>query len=347
MKSTLSILLIGAALSGIGQVPAYYSGINFNQSSANIYSQLASLVTNTHNQITYSECWDALKDADLETGSTGLVALVYGFDDTDGNPVTDRTRGVNLNGGNAGEWNREHVFPKSLGNPDLGTDGPGADAHNLRASDVTQNGNRGNKKYTNSTGTAGSVSSNWYPGDEWKGDCARIILYMYLRYNTRCIPADVGTGSLNSVDPNVANLFLDWNYEDPVSQFERDRNDAIQDHQGNRNPFIDNPRIAYKLWGGPLAEDTWGTLSASKEDFEFITVYPVPVTEDIFYISGLMTLDVEEVQMYSMSGQLLQNLDVNQIVNNGGVSVDHLQKGTYILSVTVDEQIIKRKVVVQ
>lgn len=347
MKITVTFLSLCIAFFGSAQVPAYYSGINFNQSSANIYAQLASLVTNTHNQITYSQCWDALKEADLETGSSSMVTLVYGFSDTDGNPVTDRTRGVNLNGGNPGEWNREHVFPKSLGNPDLGTDGPGADAHNLRASDVTQNGNRANKKFTNSSGTAGSVSSNWYPGDEWKGDCARIVMYMYLRYNTRCIPADVGTGSLNAIDGNMANLFLDWNYEDPVSQFERDRNDAIQDHQGNRNPFIDNPRIAYKLWGGPLAEDTWGTLNLDKNEFELITVYPSPVTDDIFYVSGMNTLELEEVKMYSMSGQLVQSIDINQIVNNGGVSVDHLQAGTYILSMIIDNQSVKRKVIVK
>lgn len=347
MKKFLSIISLFTAFVGFTQVPTYYSGIDFNQSSATIYSQLASLVTTTHNQITYSQCWDALKEADLETGATGLVALIYGFDDSDGNPVTDRTRGVNLNGGNAGEWNREHVFPKSLGSPDLGTDGPGADAHNLRASDVTQNGNRANKKFTTSSGTAGSVSSNWYPGDEWKGDCARIIMYMYLRYNTRCIPADVGTGSLNSVDPNMANIFLDWNYEDPVSQFERDRNDAIQDHQGNRNPFIDNPRIAFKLWGGPLAPDTWGTLGAKENEFDLIEVYPSPVTEDIFYVSGLNTLDVSEMNMYSISGQLIKTINVSEIVNNGGISVDHLQPGTYLLSLIVDNQAVKRKVVVQ
>ena len=81
-----------------------------------------------------------MKVSDLDSGSIDRVLLVYGFDDGDGNPVTDRTRNKDLNGGSNGEWNREHVFPKSLGNPDLGTSGPGSDAHNLRSSDVQQNG---------------------------------------------------------------------------------------------------------------------------------------------------------------------------------------------------------------
>jgi hypothetical protein len=35
------------------------------------------------------------------------------------------------------EW--RHVYPRSLGNPNLGTEGPGSDAHHLRASDITLN----------------------------------------------------------------------------------------------------------------------------------------------------------------------------------------------------------------
>lgn len=347
MKKTLLFALMLVASAGFSQVPAYYNGINFSASAASIYTQLSTLVTNTHDEITYSECWDALKEADLETGSTTLVTLIYGYNDGDGNPVTDRTRDKNANGGDVGQWNREHVFPKSLGNPDLGTEGPGSDAHNLRASDVQQNGNRANKQFTESSGNAGSVSGNWYPGDEWKGDCARIVMYMYLRYGTRCKPISAGTGSINSSDVNMANMFLEWNNDDPVSQFEKDRNDAIQNHQGNRNPFIDNPRIAYKIWGGPMAEDTWGGLSAEENQNDLLIVYPNPITDDVFFITGLNTIDFDSIKLYSIAGQLIKSLDVNQLINNGGVSVDHVQNGTYILSIVADDQTIQRKVIIQ
>ena len=146
MNNALLCLCLIIGGNSLTQIPAYYSGIDFEQSSSIIYNQLSNLITNTHNQITYSECWDVLKESDLETSSTTMVTLVYGYDDNDGNLVTDRTRNKNMNGGNNGDWNREHIFPKSLGSPNLGTDGPGSDAHNLRASDVQQNGNRGNKK---------------------------------------------------------------------------------------------------------------------------------------------------------------------------------------------------------
>ena len=347
MKKTLLIALAFLATTGFSQVPAYYNGIDFSASSNNIYAQLSLLVTNTHDEITYSECWDALKEADLDVGSTTMVKLIYGYDDGDGNPVTDRTRNKNDNGGDNGQWNREHVFPKSLGSPDLGTEGPGSDAHNLRACDVQQNGNRANKKYTESSGNAGSTGGNWYPGDEWKGDCARIIMYMYLRYGTRCKPIDVGTGSINSSDANMANMFLEWNNDDPVSQCEKNRNDAIQNHQGNRNPFIDNPRIAYKIWGGPMAEDTWGGLGAEENENDLLTIYPNPITDNIFYVTGLNTIDVDSLKLYSISGQLIKSLDVNQLINNGGVSIDHVQNGTYVLSIVADDQAIQRKVIIQ
>lgn len=346
MKRLLYLAIL-ISFSGFSQVPAYYNGIDFSQSGPSIYDQLQNLITNTHNEISYSECWDALKAADLETGSTTVVTLIYGHDDSDGNVVTDRTRDKNNNGGNNGQWNREHVFPKSLANPDLGTSGPGSDAHNLRASDVQQNGNRASKKFTESSGIPGTVSSNWYPGDEWKGDCARIIMYMYLRYGTQCIPADVGTGSLNSTDANMANMFLEWNNDDPVSQFEKDRNDAIQSFQGNRNPFIDNPRIAYKIWGGPMAEDTWGGLSTQTDENGLITVYPNPITEDIFYVSGLHTVGLDSVKLYNMEGALIQALDLEQLVKDGGVSVQHLPAGTYILNIIQDDANYQRKLIIQ
>jgi endonuclease I len=347
MKKILLLFGIFASSLGFAQAPAYYNGINFAASGTSIYSQLATLITNTHNEITYSECWDALKEADLDEGSTTLVALVYGYDDTDGSVVNDRTRDKNMNGGVNGEWNREHVFPKSLGNPDLGTSGPGSDAHNLRASDVQQNGNRANKLFTDGTGDAGTVSSSWYPGDEWKGDCARIVMYMYMRYGTRCVPADAGTGTVNSTDANMANLFLDWNFEDPVSQFEMDRNDAIENHQGNRNPFIDNPRIAYQIWGGPLAEDTWGGLGAEENKNEMLTIYPNPIKDDFFYVSGLHTTNLDSIKLYSATGQLINVFDLNELINNGGSAVDHIQDGTYILSIIYDEQVIQRKIIIQ
>jgi chitodextrinase len=144
-----------------------------------------------------------------------------------------------------------------LANPNLGTSGPGADAHNLRACDFQQNSTRNNRKFGTGSGIAAYINptGDWYPGDEWKGDVARIIMFMYLRYGNQCLPANVGTGTPLSVDSNMIDLFLQWNVDDPVSAYETNRNNVLAGIQGNRNPFIDNPAFATQIWGGPQAED--------------------------------------------------------------------------------------------
>ena len=84
-----------------------------------------------------------------------------------------------------------------------------------------------------------------------------MLHYMYVRYGSVCLPVNVGMGNTVSSDPNMIDLFLQWNVEDPVSAFEEQRNNVIYAAQGNRNPFIDNPYLATIIWGGDAAENTW------------------------------------------------------------------------------------------
>jgi chitodextrinase len=136
----------------------------------------------------------------------------------------------------------------------------------LRPCDSQRNSSRGNKKFIAGSGNSGATGTGWYPGDEWKGDVARIIMYMYLRYDERTLPSNVGFGSNSDTPDDMIDLFLQWNADDPVSTIEKQRNPyhentSNSDAQGNRNPFIDNPRLATRIWGGPEAEDIWGIYS--------------------------------------------------------------------------------------
>ncbi len=105
----------------------------------------------------------------------------------------------------------------------------------MRASDVTFNNNRGSLPYADADGNARVISNSWYPGDEWKGDVARMMMYMYLRYGNQCLPTAVGVGT-TTYSVEIPDIFLEWNSEDPVSQVEINRNVLLEGIQGNRNP---------------------------------------------------------------------------------------------------------------
>ena len=94
-------------------------------------------------------------------------------------------------------------------------------------------------------------------------------MYMYVRYNSRCLPLNI-TMNPSTYSSDFPDILLKWNIEDPVSDFEKQRNSVVAQTQGNRNPFIDNAYLATVIWGGPAAQNTWpdtfsgGTTSDSE-----------------------------------------------------------------------------------
>ncbi|WP_027377870.1 endonuclease [Kaistella palustris] len=230
--------------------PAYYSGVDFAKTKNALKADLAALITSTHTKtISYSELQTLLKSSDADPEQPGNLLLIYGSA-TSG--THQRSRSIN------GSWNREHVYAKSKGTPNLGTSGPGADGHHLRPADNTLNSTRGNLSFDDGLGALAYRTSRggWFPGDEWKGDVARILMYMYVRYNQRCLPLNI-TMNPSTYSPDFPDILLKWNIEDPVSEFEIQRNNVVAATQKNRNPFIDNPYLATVIWGGPDAQNTW------------------------------------------------------------------------------------------
>jgi endonuclease I/chitodextrinase len=248
----------------------YYSDVDLDAEGLTLKDELATKTIAAHTKI-LSYGWPALQATDVNPENSSEVLLIYGYS---ASGTTARTSGVNSICSSScpdGSWNREHVYPKSLGTPNLGQVGPGADAHHLRPSDVGFNSDRGSLKFVDGSGNAGPISGGWYPGDEWKGDVARIMMYMYIRYGDQCKPTGVGTGNSSATPDDMIDLFLEWNVEDPVSDFERQRNTYHENTsnayaQGNRNPFIDNAYLATRIWGGDNAIDSWGLyLTADSE----------------------------------------------------------------------------------
>ncbi|WP_411098296.1 endonuclease I family protein [Streptomyces sp. x-45] len=199
-------------------------------------------------KLSYSAVWDALKATDEDPDDSGNVILLY----------SGVSRSKSLNGGDTGDWNREHVWAKSHG--DFGTStGPGTDIHHLRPSDVRVNSVRGNKDFDNGGSAVseggGSLtdSDSFEPRDAVKGDVARMIFYMAVRYEGGDGFADLEVNGQvdNGSNPYIGKLSVlkAWNDEDPPDPFEEHRNQVIYDnYQHNRNPFVDHPEWVESIW---------------------------------------------------------------------------------------------------
>ena len=344
MKKAIHILSFFCFVyySASSQVPLYYQGIDFTLVGDNLKSELASLISTSHHtdfQYTSSsaiDTWDIIKSSDTYLLDSTKVYLVYGYDDFDQAFQNDISRDKSLSCHGSpcdGLWNREHVYPKSLANPSLSTSfpGPGTDVHNLRSCDYVTNTFRGNRKFGPGNGIAGVTNDGyWYPGDEWKGDIARMMMYMYLRYPNQCPATDVGAG-ISSFSPqgDLPDIFLMWNAEDPVSVFEINRNNIISSYQGNRNPFIDNPFLATAIWSGPVADNPWGPLSMGNEH---IKKYKITITrEKMLFINSDNKLDLT---LYDVNGRIILKTHSNEIFLNAIVT------GIYFLKIE-DHQIEK------
>ena len=322
------LLFVAFSLQILSQ-QAYYNDVNLNLTGLTLKDELAVKIINTHTRtLFYDQIWNASKATDLNPSNPAQVLLMYGWENgTDGDVTNDKFRGINLNGGSVGDWNREHVYSRSLGTPNLGEAGPGADAHHLRPSDFQKNSSRGNTKFANGTGVAsGASNGGWYPGGEWKGDVARMMMYMYLRYGNRCLPTNVGFGSNANTPDDMIDLFLQWNVEDPVSDFERQRNSYHEntnnpEAQGNRNPFIDNPRLATRIWGGPEAEDSWGIYTSSDVEIPSVPTNLTATNITTFSVDLSWTASTDNVGVTSydvfVNGNLHKNTTTTFIVVTG------------------------------
>ncbi len=349
MKRKLLFLLL-LPFCAFAQIPAYYSSIDFNQTGDNLKNQISTLIINTHTtEIPYTssstDVWDALKLSDLDPDNASNVLLFYGFDDSDAVTKNDRVRSKDdscHSSSCVGLWNREHVFAKSLATPPLSTSDPGAgtDAHNLRACDGQMNSSRSNRAYEDGSGNATiTANGNFYPGDEWKGDVARIIMYMYLRYPSRCASTDIGIGETTySPNGDMPNIFLEWNEEDPVSEYELNRNVVLENIQGNRNPFIDNPYLATIIWNGPSAEDRWNTLSTEDFSLTQLDLYPTQ-TSDYVQISNPENR-IFEYTVYNTSGQ-----EVITTTSNDVVDLSDKQDGLYFVHMKTENSMKTIKIV--
>lgn len=364
MKKIYTLVLGLTSLFSLAQAGApanpYYNGFNWSLTGMALKNALATKITDTHtNLLSYTPGdWESDRVTDLDPNNSANVLLVYGWENgSDADVTNDLARDKNNNGGGNGQWNREHVFAKSLGTPVLVDGGSGAtsdageDAHHIRAADVQRNATRGNLKFIAGSGNSATVGSGWYPGDRWKGDIARMMMYMYLRYGTQCLPTNVGFGNPVASDVNMIDTFLQWNAEDPVDQFEDNRNTYHNNTtntyaQGNRNPFIDNPYLATVIWGGVVAENRWPTIFLGRAAFDALdraSVYPNPSVDHRMTVYS--EVDVNTIQIVNLNGQLVLEIK-NPTFENHTYTLESLPTGFFLMKLSSENANSVKKILI-
>ena len=171
--------------------------------------------------------------------------------------------------------NREHIWPKSRASFGTKKGSGGADLHHLRPAESSLNSAKSDHLFGNINGVytegvkEGSVNGEvcyWVNKgedlfeckDDVKGDVARILLYVYCRWEQPNLYTDIPADQLPANDSDSTNngfkvvesldTLLEWCEEDPVDTWEMRRNDLIESVQGNRNVFIDYPEFAFQLF---------------------------------------------------------------------------------------------------
>lgn len=242
------------------------------------------LIVPGHRVVPYSsstklDVSDALAVLDEDPQDTNRVRLHYG-----------NTNTLKSNFGETVGWNREHSWPNSYG---IDSTRPAySDLHHLFACDANVNSSRGNKFYDRSCAGDGNLvnpahveavgsstdKDSWQPPDDQRGNLARALFYMDVRYSGDA----VGELDLELTDDLVRvtstnrymgrlTTLLCWHLLDPVDERERQRQEGVFTLQNNRNPFVDHPEFVALVFRDPArlqiqvvngqVELTWPSVS--------------------------------------------------------------------------------------
>ncbi|WP_333809540.1 endonuclease [Flavobacterium sp.] len=324
------------------------SGAALKQAVQNIIANPA--VVRLHS---YADIWEILRTSDRNPRNNNQVWCMY-IEAPMSKLDQQNTSSI------VGKWNREHIFPQSRGgfevrNGDIAdginvwtTTGPYttsdgvSDAHHIRAENGQENSSRGNKNYgtvNTSTVYAGMAGTQ----GSWRGDVARALFYMAVRFDALNIvngdPMEL-SGSNPSFQIGDLATLLSWNTVDPRDDFEMNRNNYIYTWQMNRNPFIDYPNLANYIFGANYGQQWFSTLSTQNPIENKVVVYPNPAS-DYLIISGLD--GASKVEIFTITGQIIQSQDFE---NETRLNLD-LNAGIYMVKIINGVQTITKRIIIK
>lgn len=266
--------------------PSGYYLAATGKNCADLKTTLKTIISTGNQPKTYGDLWNQYQVSDIKPREVGpgisseVIWDIYsdnpaGPDPYNFTPGPISTGGQQDNGTSTSSegqyYNREHTVPLSWFNGNTGSSGPATDYLHIFPTDKIVNSTRNNYIYgevatviyTSANGSklgtsavAGITDTVFEPVNAYKGDVARAFLYFVTRYQDNMPNWTGGTQGSRAFDPTIypsvdipyLKLMLKWNTQDPVSQKEKDRNNAAYVYQGNRNPFIDHAEYADLVW---------------------------------------------------------------------------------------------------
>ena len=322
----------------------YYSSLE-GLSGAALKQALQNIIANPQvvRAHTYADIWEILKTADQNPENSSQVWLIY-------NETPRSKLDQQATSSIVGKWNREHIYCQSRGNfgdwydtsatginnyvlSNAGDIAAGlSDAHHLRVADGQENSSRGNRNYgVDYNGPTGNPGS-------WKGDVARALFYMAVRYNG----LNVVNG--NPVDNTIGQIgdlttLLSWNQQDTSDDFEMNRNNYIYTWQMNRNPFIDYPSLVNYVFGANYGQPWFSSLATTEINFDKIVLYPNPVN-DYLSIIGLNTKGT--LELFNTLGEKVFQSDIE---NQHQINLN-LQSGIYFAKISSENKNFTKKIII-
>ena len=294
-----ALAIVAKTVTPAASLPDYYAKVDGKSGKA-LFDAVQTVTKTGYTSLGYNGLWTAFKTTDKK--SNGQVWDMYSD--------CNWTFGSDQCGSYSNEcdcYNREHSIPKSWFGGS--TSGPGCDIFHLVPTDGKVNSARSNYSFgevssanytydgakrgsaknititggntiAGNTGTVISASGTVFePRDEYKGDFARGYMGSLLRWageqafttgeGSDIFTSNYSTGSYGLTKYGVA-LLMKWHRQDPVSQKEIDRNNGIQQTQGNRNPFIDYPYLAEYIWGEKAGETLYLDKLMTAYDSDFV-----------------------------------------------------------------------------
>ena len=303
----------------------------------------------------YADIWDIIRTADQNPENSNQIWDMY-LEIPMAKLDQQTTSSI------VGKWNREHIFCQSRGGFEVANgdtaDGIGvwnstsaasvvdgvSDAHHIRAENGQENTSRNNKNY----GTVNSATVYAGPSGtqgSWRGDVARALFYMAVRFDgLNVVNGDPSEylPSTSIASGNIGDLatLLVWNHSDPRDDFEMNRNNYIYTWQMNRNPFIDYPLLVDYIFGANFGQPWSSSLSIQNPIENKVAVYPNPTT-DYIIVAGLE--GNSKVEIYTITGQMVQSQNFENEIR---INID-LNAGMYLVKVSNGFQSTTKKIIVK